>query len=57
MAFLREESKKKDTALRKYDSFYRDIKARSAQKAAHRQAQQQRHNAKQTRTATSRPQN
>lgn len=53
----REESKKKDLALKKYDSFYRDIKARSAQKAAHRQAQQQRHTAKQTRTATSRPQN
>ena len=42
----KEESKKKDSALRKYESFYRDIKARSAQKAAQRQTQQQRQNAK-----------
>ncbi len=40
----KEESKKKDSALRKYESFYRDIKARSAQKAAQRQTQQQRQN-------------
>lgn len=42
----KEESKKKDAALRKYESFYREVKARSAQKAAQRQqlesAQQQR---------------
>lgn len=37
----KEESKKKDSALRKYESFYRDIKARSAQKAKQRQTQQQ----------------
>lgn len=33
----KEESKKKDQALRKYESFYREVKARSAQKAAQRQ--------------------
>jgi hypothetical protein len=33
----KEESKKKDAALRKYESFYREVKARSAQKAAQRQ--------------------
>ena len=48
----KEESKKKDSALRKYESFYRDIKARSAQKAAQRQTQQQRQNVK-TRTTPS----
>lgn len=32
----KEESKKKDSALRKYESFYREVKARSAQKAAQR---------------------
>mmetsp|Transcript_28115 Transcript_28115/g.37501 ORF Transcript_28115/g.37501 Transcript_28115/m.37501 type:complete len:620 (-) Transcript_28115:174-2033(-) len=37
----REESKKKDAALRKYESFYREVKARSAQKAMQRQQQQQ----------------
>jgi hypothetical protein len=31
------ESRKKDAALRKYESFYREVKARSAQKAAQRQ--------------------
>jgi hypothetical protein len=36
----KDESKKKDAALRKYESFYREVKARSAQKAAQRQAQQ-----------------
>lgn len=30
--------KKKDSALRKYESFYREVKARSAQKAAQRQS-------------------
>ena len=40
----KEESKKKDAALRKYESFYREVKARSAQKAAQRQMEnQQRH--------------
>jgi len=33
----KEEGKKKDAALRKYESFYREVKARSAQKAAQRQ--------------------
>lgn len=33
----KEESKKKDGALRKYENFYREVKARSAQKAAQRQ--------------------
>jgi len=50
----KEESKKKDSALRKYESFYRDIKARSAQKAAQRQTQQQRQNTKQMRSVSSR---
>lgn len=36
----KEEGKKKDGALRKYESFYREVKARSAQKAAQRQQQQ-----------------
>lgn len=55
----KEESKKKDSALRKYESFYRDIKARSAQKAAQRQTQQQtqqqRQNPKPVRSVPSRP--
>lgn len=51
----KEESKKKDSALRKYESFYRDIKARSAQKAAQRQTQQQRQNTKPVRSIPSRP--
>jgi hypothetical protein len=38
----KDESKKKDAALRKYESFYREVKARSAQKAAQRQVQQKR---------------
>lgn len=42
----KEESKKKDSALRKYESFYREVKARSAQKAAQRQTQQQRQGTK-----------
>jgi hypothetical protein len=37
----KEESKKKDAALRKYESFYREVKARSAQKAAQRQMETQ----------------
>jgi hypothetical protein len=51
----KEESKKKDSALRKYESFYRDIKARSAQKAAQRQTQQQRQTPKPVRSVQSRP--
>lgn len=41
----KEESKKKDAALRKYESFYREVKARSAQKAAqrHMETQQRQH--------------
>ena len=50
----KEESKKKDSALRKYESFYRDIKARSAQKAAQRQTQQQHQNPKPIRSVPSR---
>lgn len=38
----KEESKKKDVALRKYESFYREVKARSAEKARQRDSQQQR---------------
>jgi hypothetical protein len=37
----KDESKKKDAALRKYESFYREVKARSAQKAAQRQMESQ----------------
>jgi len=37
----KEASKKKDAALRKYESFYREVKARSAQKAAQRQKETQ----------------
>lgn len=37
----REECKKKDGALQKYEAFYREVKARSAEKARQRQAQQQ----------------
>jgi hypothetical protein len=33
----KEECKRKDAALRKYESFYREVKARSAQKAAQKQ--------------------
>ena len=33
----KEDSSKKDAALRKYESFYREVKARSAQKAAQKQ--------------------
>lgn len=40
----KEENKKKDGALRKYESFYREVKARSAQKAAQRQQQQKQPN-------------
>ena len=36
----KEECKRKDGALRKYESFYREVKARSAQKAAQKQGQQ-----------------
>ena len=37
----REEAKKKDTALRKYEGFYREVKARSAEKARQRQLQEE----------------
>ena len=37
----REDSKKKDTALRKYEGFYREVKARSAEKARQRQLQEE----------------
>jgi len=37
----RDESKKKDTALRKYEGFYREVKKRSAEKREQQQKQQQ----------------
>lgn len=37
----REETKKKDAALRKYEGFYREVKARSAEKARQRQLQEE----------------
>lgn len=37
----REETKKKDVALRKYEGFYREVKARSAEKARQRQLQEE----------------
>jgi hypothetical protein len=37
----KEDSRKKDAALRKYETFYREVKARSAQKAAVRQRESQ----------------
>ena len=49
----KEESKKKDAALRKYESFYREVKARSAQKAAQRQMETQQRQQK-TRHSSSR---
>ena len=36
----KEENRKKDAAIRKYESFYREVKARSAQKAAQRRSGQ-----------------
>ncbi len=39
----KEESRKKDQALRKYENFYREVKARSAQKAAQKTHQQKQH--------------
>jgi hypothetical protein len=36
----KEESKRKDAALKKYESFYLEVKARSAQKQRQREAQQ-----------------
>lgn len=36
----REESKKKENALRKYENFYKEVKARSAQKAKQREDEQ-----------------
>ena len=35
----REECKRKDNALQKYEAFYREVKARSAEKARQRQQQ------------------
>ena len=37
----KDEAKKKDVIFRRYESFYRDVKAMSAQKAAQRKQQQQ----------------
>lgn len=37
----REETKKKDAALRKYEGFYREVKARSAEKLRQRELQEQ----------------
>ena len=50
----KEESKKKDAALRKYESFYREVKARSAQKAAQRQMETQQRQPKAPRSTSSR---
>jgi hypothetical protein len=36
----REDSKKKDVALRKYEGFYKEVKARSAEKAKQRKMQE-----------------
>ena len=36
----RDEVKRKDSALQKYEAFYREVKARSAEKAKARQRQQ-----------------
>jgi len=36
----RDECKKKDSALQKYEAFYREVKARSAEKARQRQLQE-----------------
>ena len=47
----KDESKKKDAALRKYESFYREVKARSAQKAAQRQMESQQQQQQQRRSA------
>ena len=38
------DSKKKDDALRKYENFYKEVKARSAQKAKQREEEQRRQN-------------
>jgi hypothetical protein len=43
----REEAKKKDIALRKYEGFYKEVKARSAEKARQRQLQEEQKNAQQ----------
>jgi hypothetical protein len=43
----KEESKKKDAALRKYESFYREVKARSAQKAAQKHMETQQRSSQQ----------
>jgi hypothetical protein len=37
----REESKKRDVAIRKYEKFYKEVNARSAEKARQRETQQQ----------------
>ena len=42
-----EETKKKDAALRKYEGFYREVKARSAEKARQRQLQEEQKKAQQ----------
>ena len=43
----RDEVKKKDSALQKYEAFYREVKARSAEKARQRQLQEQQQQQKQ----------
>jgi hypothetical protein len=37
----KEQSKKKDAALKKYEAFYKEVKARSAMKQAQRKQQHQ----------------
>ncbi len=43
----REECKRKDSALQKYEAFYREVKARSAEKARQRQHQLEKEQQKQ----------
>jgi hypothetical protein len=43
----REECKRKDGALQKYEAFYREVKARSAEKARQRQQQLEKEQQKQ----------
>lgn len=43
----REECKRKDSALQKYEAFYREVKARSAEKARQRQQQLEKEQQKQ----------
>ena len=50
----KEESKKKDAALRKYETFYREVKVRSREKAKQKEQEQQRLAAKKNIDGTAR---